>query len=58
MITKGIVEEVIGYKAKVRLPIFHALSNTKNSLSTRELTEATICSLANISDVVNVGDVV
>ena len=58
MITKGIVEEVLGTKAKVRLPIYDGIDGAKNSTKTKDLYSATICSLPNIDNPVSVGDIV
>lgn len=59
MITKGIVEEVIDpYNIKVRLPIYNAISTAKDATPTKDLNTATICSISNSSNLVNVGDIV
>lgn len=58
MITKGVVESVNGYKAKVRLPIYDGLAGSRDATKTNDLTSASICSIANIENPVNAGDVV
>lgn len=59
MLTKGIVEQLIDkYTAKVRLPIYDGAEGSKNATSKDDLTEATICSLPNISSTISVGDIV
>ena len=58
MITKGIVEEVLEYKAKVRIPIYDSIPGSKYSSNSSELTSATICSLPNINYIVSKGDIV
>ena len=58
MITKGIVEELKGYQAKVRLPIYDGLANTKNATSNENLSYATVCVTTNLNNSLNVGDIV
>ena len=58
MITKGIVEELKGYQAKVRLPIYDGLANTKNATSNENLSYATVCITTNLNNSLNVGDIV
>ena len=58
MITKGIVEELKGYQAKVRLPIYDGLANTKNATSNENLSYAAVCVTTNLNNSLNVGDIV
>lgn len=58
MITKGIVEELKGYQAKVRLPIYDGLANTKNATANENLSYATVCITTNLNNSLNVGDIV
>ncbi|WP_300924709.1 hypothetical protein [uncultured Clostridium sp.] len=58
MITKGIVEEIVDYKAKVRLPIYDDVPDSKIGTKINNLSSATICSICNIQYPVSVGDIV
>lgn len=58
MVTKGVVEEIIGYKAKVRLPIFDDIASSSTSIKSKDLSSATLCSLANADYALSIGDVV
>ena len=59
MITKGIVEEILdNYKVKVRMPTYDAIDGVKDSVATKDLSEATICSLPNAKNIVAKGDIV
>ena len=58
MITKGIVEEILDYKAKVRLPIYDGTASSNLGTKSSQLSSATICSLSNIKSPVQVGDIV
>jgi hypothetical protein len=58
MITKGIVEEILDYKAKVRLPIYDGTASSNLGTKSNQLSSATICSLSNIKSPVQVGDIV
>lgn len=61
MITKGIVvgkSTSDNNKYIVRLPIFNSLAGTPQSTPDDELNEAILCSIPNIRNVVNTGDVV
>ena len=59
MITKGIIEEILPkYKVRVRLPLLNGMVQSTSGLKTNELSLATICVLPNISNVLNVGDIV
>lgn len=58
MITKGIVEEVLDNKVRIRLPIYDGISGSSNSTKKADLNIATICSLPNASTVVSENDIV
>lgn len=59
MITKGIVEKIISpYLIKVRLPIFDKIEEAKDSTKVNDLSEATICTLPNSGNQVDIGDIV
>jgi hypothetical protein len=59
MITKAIVEEIISpYSARVRMPILNAIKGAKQSTPTDELSIATICTIPNAKNNINVGDIV
>lgn len=59
MITKGIVEDIINpYSVKVRLPLLDGIKGGKQSVSTADLSPATICSLPNSANNISVGDIV
>lgn len=58
MITKGIVEELLNNKVRVRLPIYDGISGSSNSTKKNDLSLATICSLPNTTTLLNVGDIV
>lgn len=60
MITKAIVEEVKddGFTIKVRIPIIDAVEGAKNSTSSDLLSEAPICTISNVYNTVNKGDIV
>ena len=59
MITKGIVEEIISpNEVRVRIPIFDRARDTSMSTKNSDLTVASICSLPNCYNFVQVGDVV
>ena len=59
MITKGIVESIISkYSVKVRLPILDGIKESKGSVPTNDLSEATICTMPNGECNLSVGDVV
>lgn len=59
MITKGIVEELLeNNKARVRLPIYNRAKDSKDATLTENLDAATICTLPNSANTVNVNDIV
>lgn len=58
MITKAVVESIIGNKAVVRIPIIDKLAEAKGATKFKDLSTATICSLSNIGNPVSIGDVV
>lgn len=59
MITKGIVEKIITpYNVKVRIPLFDAIEEAKNGVSTEDLSDAVICTLPNSANVLSEGDIV
>ena len=60
MITKAIVEEVKddGFTIKVRIPIIDAIEGAKNATTSDLLSEAPICTISNVYNTVNKGDIV
>ncbi len=59
MITKATIEEIQDeYTAKVRIPIFDGIADSRNGTSVNDLSYATICTIPNSNNTVNVGDVV
>lgn len=59
MITKAIVEEIISpYSIRVRIPILNAIQGAQNSTPTSELSAATICTIPNARNNVQIGDIV
>lgn len=59
MITKAIVEEIISpYSIRVRIPTLNAIQGAQNSTPTNELSAATICTIPNARNNVQVGDIV
>lgn len=59
MITKGIIEEIINtYQARIRIPMYDGLENTKQSTLNKDLSIASISVISNLHNPVNVGDIV
>ena len=58
MITKAVVESIIGNKAVVRIPIIDKIADAKGATKSKDLSTATICSLSNVGNPVNIVDVV
>ena len=59
MITKAIVVQIVPpNKFKVRMPIFDGPANSQSSVPDEQLNEATLCTLPNADNVINVGDIV
>ena len=59
MITKAIVVQIVPpNKFKVRVPIFDGPSGAQNSIPDEYLNDATLCTLPNVDNVINVGDIV
>ena len=59
MVTKAIVEQIVTpYSIKVRIPLFDSIIGQKGATQTIYLNEASICSLPNTLNQVNIGDIV
>ena len=59
MITKAIVTQLVPpNKFKVRIPIFDGFSGQQGAVSDEHLSNATLCTLPNSDNVINVGDIV
>lgn len=58
MVTKGIIEELQGYKALVRLPVYDDIYGSRYGTKKENLPSATYCSVANIQTPLSIGDVV
>ncbi len=60
MITKAIVEEIKddGFTIKVRIPLIDAIEGAKNATESDLLSEAPICTISNVYNTVNKGDIV
>ena len=59
MVTKGIIYQVLSpYSAKVRMPFYDQMENSKNGTSNENLATATICALPNTSYYLEKGDIV
>lgn len=58
MVTKGIIEEVNGYKALVRIPKYDETYGSRYGTKKENLPSATYCSIANIEIPIAVNDIV
>ena len=59
MITKAIVVSIVPpNKFKVRMPIFNGFSGQQGATPDDQLNDATLCTLPNSNNIVNVGDIV
>ena len=59
MITKAIVVQIVPpNKFKVRIPIFNGFSGQQGAVPDEYLSDATLCTLPNSDNIINVGDIV